>query len=134
MVVEAETGKSILEVAHDNHIEIESACGGVCACTTCHCIIREGFNTLEEADELEEDFLDRAAALIQGNVMSLKWVDVQEIAIQLAEAHPDVNPLSVNFVTLRNLVMALPEFDDIPDRGGEKVLEAIQGLWIEEAD
>ncbi|KQB54570.1 FeS assembly protein IscX [Pseudomonas endophytica] len=66
--------------------------------------------------------------------MSLKWVDVQEIAIQLAEAHPDVNPLSVNFVKLRNLVMALPEFDDIPDRGGEKVLEAIQGLWIEEAD
>ncbi|WP_028620143.1 Fe-S cluster assembly protein IscX [Pseudomonas sp. Ant30-3] len=66
--------------------------------------------------------------------MSLKWVDVQEIAIQLAEAHPDVNPLTVNFVKLRNLVMALPEFDDVPDRGGEKVLEAIQTLWIEEAD
>jgi FeS assembly protein IscX len=66
--------------------------------------------------------------------MSLKWVDVQEIAIQLAEQHPDVDPLSVNFVKLRNLVMALPEFDDVPDRGGEKVLEAIQTLWIEEAD
>jgi FeS assembly protein IscX len=66
--------------------------------------------------------------------MSLKWVDVQEIAIQLAEAHPDVDPLTVNFVKLRNLVMALPDFDDIPDRGGEKVLEAIQTLWIEEAD
>jgi len=66
--------------------------------------------------------------------MSLKWVDVQEIAIQLAEAHPEVNPLTVNFVKLRDLVMALPEFDDIPDRGGEKVLEAIQALWIEEAD
>lgn len=66
--------------------------------------------------------------------MSLKWVDVQEIAIQLAELHPEVNPLSVNFVKLRNLVMALPEFDDVPERGGEKVLEAIQSLWIEEAD
>jgi FeS assembly protein IscX len=66
--------------------------------------------------------------------MSLKWVDVQEIAIQLAERHPDVDPLSVNFVKLRKLVMDLPEFDDIPDRGGEKVLEAIQALWIEEAD
>ncbi|MHC8404005.1 Fe-S cluster assembly protein IscX [Pseudomonas sp. TMB3-21] len=66
--------------------------------------------------------------------MSLKWVDVQEIAIQLAEEHPEVNPLTVNFVKLRNLVMALPEFDDVPDRGGEKVLEAIQTLWIEEAD
>jgi FeS assembly protein IscX len=66
--------------------------------------------------------------------MSLKWVDVQEIAIQLSEAHPDVDPLTVNFVKLRNLVMDLPDFDDIPDRGGEKVLEAIQTLWIEEAD
>ncbi|MDF7794865.1 Fe-S cluster assembly protein IscX [Pseudomonas syringae] len=66
--------------------------------------------------------------------MSLKWVDVQEIAIQLAESHPEVNPLTVNFVKLRNLVIALPEFDDVPDRGGEKVLEAIQGSWIEEAD
>jgi len=66
--------------------------------------------------------------------MSLKWVDVQEIAIQLAEGHPDVDPLSVNFVKLRNLVIALPEFEDVPDRGGEKVLEAIQALWIEERD
>jgi FeS assembly protein IscX len=66
--------------------------------------------------------------------MSLKWVDVQEIAIQLAERHPDIDPLSVNFVKLRNLVMELPEFDDQADRGGEKVLEAIQGLWIEEAE
>lgn len=60
MVVEAEPGTSILELAHAHHIEMESACGGVCACTTCHCIIREGFDSLEEADELEEDFLDRA--------------------------------------------------------------------------
>ncbi|MBD1554413.1 Fe-S cluster assembly protein IscX [Pseudomonas typographi] len=66
--------------------------------------------------------------------MSLKWVDVQEIAIQLAEAHPDVDPRHVNFVALRNMAMALPGFDDHPDRCGEKVLEAIQALWIEEAD
>ncbi|MCF5585085.1 Fe-S cluster assembly protein IscX, partial [Pseudomonas syringae] len=50
--------------------------------------------------------------------MSLKWVDVQEIAIQLAESHPEVNPLTVSFPKLRNLVMALPEFDDHPDRSG----------------
>ncbi|SDW07326.1 FeS assembly protein IscX [Pseudomonas syringae] len=66
--------------------------------------------------------------------MSLKWVDVQEIAIQLAESHPDVDPLTVSFPRLRKLVMDLPEFDDDPARSGEKVLEAIQGLWIEEAD
>jgi ferredoxin, 2Fe-2S len=63
MVVEAAPGTSILELAHEHHIEMESACGGVCACTTCHCIIREGFSSLEEADELEEDFLDRAWGL-----------------------------------------------------------------------
>ena len=63
LVVEVAPGTSILEVAHDNHIEIESACGGVCACTTCHCIIREGFDSLNEADELEEDYLDRAWGL-----------------------------------------------------------------------
>jgi FeS assembly protein IscX len=64
--------------------------------------------------------------------MSLKWVDVQEIAIQLAESKADVDPRFVNFVTLRSWVLALPEFDDDPQRGGEKVLEAIQAAWIEE--
>ncbi|MBF4556421.1 MAG: Fe-S cluster assembly protein IscX [Pseudomonadales bacterium] len=66
--------------------------------------------------------------------MSLKWVDVQEIAIQLAESKPDVDPRSLNFVDLRKWVMELPEFDDAPDRSGEKVLEAIQAYWIEELD
>jgi FeS assembly protein IscX len=66
--------------------------------------------------------------------MSLKWVDVQEIAIQLAERHPDIDPAKVNFVKLRDLVLELPEFDDDRARSGEKVLEAIQALWIEEAE
>ncbi|WP_122532903.1 Fe-S cluster assembly protein IscX [Pseudomonas viridiflava] len=66
--------------------------------------------------------------------MSLKWVDVQEIAIQLAEKYPDTDPFSLNFVKLRDLVMALPGFDDEKDRGGEKVLEAIQTAWEEERD
>ncbi|MFF7706979.1 Fe-S cluster assembly protein IscX [Pseudomonas sp. NPDC007930] len=66
--------------------------------------------------------------------MSLKWVDVQEIAIQLAEAHPEVDPVTVNFPRLRQMAMDLPDFDDAPERCGEKVLEAIQALWIEEAD
>ncbi|WP_122573894.1 Fe-S cluster assembly protein IscX [Pseudomonas viridiflava] len=66
--------------------------------------------------------------------MSLKWVDVQEIAIQLAEKYPDTDPFLLNFVKLRDLVMALPGFDDEKDRGGEKVLEAIQTTWAEERD
>lgn len=64
--------------------------------------------------------------------MSLKWTDTLEIAIQLDEAHPEVDPTHVNFVDLRNWVMALEEFDDDPNHSGERVLEAIQMAWIEE--
>ncbi|OOZ42192.1 Fe-S assembly protein IscX [Solemya pervernicosa gill symbiont] len=66
--------------------------------------------------------------------MSLKWLDVLEIAIQLDEKHPDVDPKTVRFVDLHNWVVDLEEFDDDHDHGGEKVLEAIQMTWIEERD
>ncbi|CAI8854807.1 MULTISPECIES: Fe-S cluster assembly protein IscX [Pseudomonas] len=66
--------------------------------------------------------------------MKLKWTDVLEIAIQLAESKPDVDPMSVNFVDLRKWVMELPDFDDMPEHCGEKILEAIQAHWIEERE
>jgi ferredoxin, 2Fe-2S len=62
-VLEAEAGKSICEVLLVNNIAIEHACEMSCACTTCHVVVREGFNSLEEADELEEDMLDKAWGL-----------------------------------------------------------------------
>ena len=62
----------------------------------------------------------------------MKWTEVLEIAIQLADAHPDVDPLTVRFTDLHNMVVDLPEFDDDHSRGGEKVLEAIQQAWIDE--
>ncbi|HQQ63266.1 MAG TPA: Fe-S cluster assembly protein IscX [Pseudomonadales bacterium] len=65
--------------------------------------------------------------------MSLAWVDVQDIAIELCEARPEIDPRFVNFVDLRNWVLALPDFNDDPARCGEKILEAIQLAWIEEA-
>jgi FeS assembly protein IscX len=64
----------------------------------------------------------------------MKWIDTQEIAIALAEAYPDADPTRVNFVDLRNWVLALEGFDDDPSRSGEKILEAIQAAWIEEAE
>jgi FeS assembly protein IscX len=64
----------------------------------------------------------------------MKWTDVQDIAIALADTHPDVDPKTVNFVALHNYVVDLPGFNDDHQRGGEKVLEAIQAAWIEEAD
>lgn len=63
----------------------------------------------------------------------MKWTDVAEIAIQLADARPDVDPAQLNFVDLMAWVQALPGFDDDPARCGERVLEAIQQAWIDEA-
>ena len=62
----------------------------------------------------------------------MKWTDTLEIAIQLAEKYPEVDPLKIRFTELREWVMALEEFDDEPNRSGEKILEAIQMAWIEE--
>ena len=63
----------------------------------------------------------------------MKWVDTREIAIALAEKFPDQDPERINFVDLRAWVLALDGFDDDPKRSGEKILEAIQSAWIEEA-
>ena len=62
-VIEAESGETVLDAALRHGIEIEHACEKSCACTTCHVIIREGFNSLEESDELEDDMLDKAWGL-----------------------------------------------------------------------
>lgn len=59
-VIEAEPGITICDLALQNGIDIEHACEKSCACTTCHVHIREGFESLLEADELEEDYLDKA--------------------------------------------------------------------------
>ena len=66
--------------------------------------------------------------------MSLKWTDTLEIAIALDETHPDEDPIKVNFVDLRQMVIALEEFDDDPEHSGEKILEAIQMAWMDERD
>ena len=63
----------------------------------------------------------------------MKWTDTTDIAIALSEAHPDVDPLKVRFTDLREWVLALPGFSDDPARSGEKILEAIQMAWIDEA-
>jgi len=62
-LIEAEPGVSICNAALANGLEIEHACEKSCACTTCHVIVREGFDSLADADELEEDLLDKAWGL-----------------------------------------------------------------------
>ena len=66
--------------------------------------------------------------------MSLKWIDTLDIAIELDEARPDIDPKFVNFVDLRQWVMDLDDFDDDPEHCGERILEAIQLAWMEEKE
>ena len=63
----------------------------------------------------------------------MKWTDVQAIAEALYEKYPDVDPTAIRFTDLHNWVVDLEGFDDDRTRGGERVLEAIQAAWIDEA-
>ncbi|MBP7579924.1 MULTISPECIES: Fe-S cluster assembly protein IscX [Vogesella] len=64
----------------------------------------------------------------------MKWTDINQIAIELYDSQPDTDPKTVRFTDLHNWVVNLPGFDDDHSRGGEKVLEAIQQAWIDEAE
>src|SRR4029450_7317257 len=64
----------------------------------------------------------------------LRWTDVQDIAIELEERHPDVDNVNLRFTDLHRWGMDLPDFEDDPNRSNEKILEAIQAAWIEERD
>ena len=62
----------------------------------------------------------------------MKWTDTQRIAEELFDRHPEIDPKTVRFTQLRQLILDLPEFDDDPQRCGERILEAVQQAWIDE--
>ena len=64
----------------------------------------------------------------------MKWTDANEIAIALCEARPDTDPRTVRYTDMHAWVCALDDFDDAPQASNERILEAIQMAWIEEAD
>ncbi|WP_373045201.1 Fe-S cluster assembly protein IscX [Vulgatibacter sp.] len=66
--------------------------------------------------------------------MKMQWTDVRDIAIELAERHPDVKPLTVRFTDLHRWITELPGFDDDPQKSNEKLLEAIQMAWLDEVE
>jgi 2Fe-2S ferredoxin len=83
-VIDAKPGLSICENLLQHHIEIEHACDQVCACTTCHVIVREGFETLNQADDLEEDLLDKAWGLESKSRLSCQAiVDQHDLTIEI---------------------------------------------------
>ena len=83
-VIEAERGESICEALLRNDIEIEHACEMSCACTTCHVVVREGYDSMEEPDELEDDYLDKAWGLEPDSRLSCQAiVDDEDLVIEI---------------------------------------------------
>jgi len=82
--IEAPRGTSICEALLDNGINIEHACEMSCACTTCHVIVRQGFSSLNEQDEGEEDMLDRAWGLEPQSRLSCQAIlDSEDVTIEI---------------------------------------------------
>lgn len=83
-VIEAEEGKSICETLLENGVELDHACEMSCACTTCHVIVREGFNSLAPAEEEEEDLLDKAWGLAPTSRLSCQaMLADQDVTIEI---------------------------------------------------
>ncbi len=66
--------------------------------------------------------------------MNLKWIDSHDIAIELNEKYPDIDPQYVRFTDLHEWVCGLEDFSDDPNHSGEKILESIQMAWIEDKE
>jgi 2Fe-2S ferredoxin len=83
-VIEVEPGVSLCDAMLSNHIEIEHACEKSCACTTCHVYVREGFDSLEEATEDEDDYLDKAWGLDMDSRLSCQaLVGDEDLTIEI---------------------------------------------------
>lgn len=66
--------------------------------------------------------------------MSLRWADTLDIALELDEQHPDVDPQYIRYTDLHAWICALEKFDDDPEKSNERILEAIQMAWLDERD
>lgn len=94
-MIDAMPGTSICDALLENGIEIEHACEKSCACTTCHVVVREGLESLDPADELEEDMLDKAWGLEPASRLSCQAiirnhdlvVEIPKYTINLASEH-----------------------------------------------
>ena len=94
-VIEARAGDNLIEVAMENGINIEHACEMACACTTCHVVVREGFDSLEESDETEDDLLDKAWGLEPDSRLSCQVV-IGEVDLVIEIPKYTINQVSEN--------------------------------------
>jgi|TARA_B110000977_G_scaffold44341_2_gene60227 2Fe-2S ferredoxin len=94
-VIEASKGDNLIEVAMANGIDIEHACEMACACTTCHVVVREGFDSLQVSDELEDDLLDKAWGLEPDSRLSCQLlVGDEDLVIEIPKY--TINQVSEN--------------------------------------
>jgi 2Fe-2S ferredoxin len=94
-VIEAPAGKSVCDILLENDIDIEHACEKSCACTTCHVVIREGFESLNEAEEKEEDLLDKAWGLEAASRLSCQAILAdQDLVVEIPKY--TINQVSEN--------------------------------------
>jgi 2Fe-2S ferredoxin len=93
--LEAKSGDNLIEVALAAGINIEHACEMSCACTTCHVVVREGFDSLEESDELEDDLLDKAWGLEPDSRLSCQ-IEVGEEDLVIEIPKYTINQVSEN--------------------------------------
>ena len=93
--VEASKGETVLDVALKHDIDIEHACEKSCACTTCHVIIREGFDSLDESSELEDDLLDKAWGLdVESRLSCQAVIQDQDLVVEIPKY--TINQVSEN--------------------------------------
>ncbi len=84
MVVDAAEGDNLLEKALEAGVDIDHACGGVCACTTCHVVVQEGFDSLNESTEQEDDMLDKAWGVTMDSRLSCQCrVGKEDLVIEI---------------------------------------------------
>ena len=83
--IEVPEGTPVLDAALDNNIHIDHNCGGNCACSTCHVIIEEGFDTLNEISEDEEDMLDEAEGLTESSRLACQCLTSADIVVRIPE-------------------------------------------------
>ncbi|HEY4318667.1 MAG TPA: ISC system 2Fe-2S type ferredoxin [Herbaspirillum sp.] len=94
-VIDAKSGVSLCDALLDSHVDIEHACEKSCACTTCHVIVREGFDGLNEATETEEDLLDKAWGLEANSRLSCQVIlDTEDLVIEIPKY--TINQVSEN--------------------------------------
>jgi len=100
VVIEVETGTTVCRALLANDVEIEHACEMSNACTTCHVHIREGFDSIEESDEIEDDLLDKAWGLDPDSRLSVKQLLLRRILLLRYQNTPSTKfPKTINFKT-----------------------------------